>query len=282
MKNLFIPLSILLFICSCSDNSFDDGTDPDGNETGFVTISLKAKQTEGNIHDLMQFYMVPDKECTMLDVNNSYDSLIWRIQDNKGYLKLMEHTYNSGSMTFSWSHSFYEEFHGYAILDGFKDGKIILSDSLKIKVNNNRDFLGFNWGDITSSDQIYTGNVNVLEPDFDISWWRRFIAGKPSINVLFQPTEDIRNDDVLAEKFYTERQEQLILDYISGLYGEPVLNIDKDGATITDTFHSIFKQEEDSFSPRYIWETATSNIVMLQSYREPEQYYVCHIYAEPR
>ena len=86
---------------------------------------------------------MPGEDCTMLDIMESYDSLVWCIEGEKGRLNLLSHAPGWMSFTSRWGHCFYEENHGSVILEGFKDGKVILSDSVKIDVYNKRDFLGY-------------------------------------------------------------------------------------------------------------------------------------------
>ncbi|MBS5979487.1 MAG: hypothetical protein KIB51_07075, partial [Dysgonomonas mossii] len=155
MRKIVFILLTFLFLYSCSDGNDlgkDDGDDSgNGNNSSSVKISLKAKAQEANIHTMMEFYLVPGEDCTMLDIMESYDSLVWRIEGEKGRLNLLSHAPGWMSFTSRWGHCFYEESHGNVILEGFKDGKVVLSDSVKIDVYNKRDFLGYNWKDITSS-----------------------------------------------------------------------------------------------------------------------------------
>ncbi len=286
MKHTLFILLAFLFLYSCSDGNDlgkDDGDDSgNGNNFSPVQISLKAKAQEANIHTMMVFYLVPHRDCTMLDIIQSYDSLVWRVQGEKGRLNLLAHTDGWMSFTNEWGHSFYEENHSNVILEGFKDGKIILADSVKIDVYNKRDFLGYNWKDITSSTNHRVGIANVLQPEFEISFIERYIDGLPSLYVYFEPAWEVVRDEELSKNFYTQQQEPLIRNYISKLYGDPKLSLEKDADKLVESYHNIFKQEEDAYTPRYVWETRTTNIALVQKYGNWGDYEAYYIYAEPK
>lgn len=282
MKNIFVCLFLLLFICSCSDNSDDIIPEKENNNnSNRVTLRLKAKQQEGNLLDMVDFYIAPKESYTMLDINEAYDSILWRIQDQKGTFKLLEHTNNSSHFVFSWGHSFYVNGHYSAIMDGFKDGNIISSDTLEIEIKNKRDFLNINWADITSSNLALRGNNNVFNPDFNIFFSQSYKDQHPSVYVHFLPNNKIYNDDIKKEEYYTKKQEQLILKYISEIYGEPELSFAKDNATVTKEYSDRFKQADSSFTPRYIWKTQTSHIALVTKYSELDRCDQYYIYAEP-
>jgi len=285
MKNILLVLAFLFIAYSCSDGNStipgeEEEEEPGKNKPTALTISLKAKKEKGNIFDLMEFYMMPDRNCTLYDIKETYDSLLWRVQGKDETFKLSEQTNSSSSVIFGWSHSFYKAGRYYTIMDGYKDGKVILSDTTVVDVEDKRDFLYYNWEDITSTILHFTGNVNVLDNDFKISFRPRFIDNSPSVYVNFR-VYDIIKDEEEVKKYHNERQEKLVLKYISGFYGEPKLSYEKDNTTIEEAFHTIFEQEEDFYSPRYIWQAPTANIVLLKSYDELGEYYEYCIYAEP-
>lgn len=289
MKNLLFLLSFLFLAYSCSDgNSTTPGGEEEGEEPGKetpapVVISLKVKQEKANIFDAMEFYLVPDRDCSLQDVVEAYDSILWRVKDNKGTLKLLEQTTYSvieTSFTYSWSHNFHNEGSYHTIMDGYKDGKIIRSDTTIVVTENKRDFLYYDWKDITSSSKGLEGNANALESEYEISFNKKYIDEFPSLYVHFSAFHKTKEEE--AKKFYNEKQEKLMLDYISGLYGSPKFSFDKNPATIQEDYHSIFQKEDDSYTPRYIWQTETSNIALVKEYNEWGEHYECYIYAEPK
>ena len=286
MRKIVFILLTFLFLYSCSDGNDlvkDDGDESgNGNNSSSVKISLKAKAQEANIHTMMEFYLVPGEDCTMLDIMESYDSLVWRIEGEKGRLNLLSHAPGWMSFTSRWGHCFYEENHGNVILEGFKDGKVVLSDSVRIEVYNKRDFLGYNWKDITSSTNHRTGIANILKSELEISFIERYIDGLPSLYVYFEPAWEVGRDEKLSENFYTQKQETLIRNYISKLYGDPKFSFEKDADKLVESYHKIFKQEEDAYTPRYVWETKTTNIALVSKYVDWGDYQAYYIYAEPR
>lgn len=277
MRKIFLASFFLFLVCSCSK---DDGILDEGNENPDperVSLRLNVSKKEAITFESIEFRLVPDKAVSLLDIEESYDSLVWSVPELGGRFKLMEFTNSSSHFTLSWGHSFYNTGRFHTILLGFKDGEAILSDTLDVDIHDKSDFLGKNWRDITASDWANIGSANVFDAEYMIYFRQEYEDGFPSLRVTFRP-----NDKINQKEYYEQKQEQIILNYISVVYGTPLLAIDKDRDIILSTFHNLFKQESDSYSPRYIWVTNTTNIALVEEFDSLERCAKYLVYAEPK
>lgn len=265
MRNILLILSLLFLTYSCSsdDPSLPDrggnGTDP-GNTFKPVRIGIRASAKEVNIFDNIDFALYPDRDCNMLEVRQSYDSLVWLVPELDGLYKILR----PNGFTFSWGHSFSKEEKYHTILKGFKDNKKILDDTIIVYVKNKRDILGYNWKDIKETQKGLYGTTDIFDSRTRILTSKVYENGSPALEIYMQLQWKGTIADEILKEYQEKEQEKKTLNYITSLYGEPKLNHEKDGTAIVDTYKNTFKHGDKTLAPRYIWETNTSKIVLLQ------------------
>lgn len=268
MKNILLILSLLFLTYSCSGNdpSLPDrggnGTDTPDDTFRPVRIGIRASTKDANIFDDLLFTLYPDRDCSMLEVRQSYDSLIWLVPEVDGLFKIMK----PNGFTFSWGNSFSKQGEYHTILQGFKDKKMILADTIIVNIKNNRDILGYNWKDIKESQKGLYGTTDIFDSRYSIRTSKVYENGSPALEIYMQLQWKGTIADEILKEYQEKRQEKMTYDYLTGLYGEPKLSHTKDGATIIDTYKNTFKYSDKTLVPRYIWETNTSRIVLLQIY----------------
>ncbi len=286
MRNLLFILSFLFLAYSCSNDDIVTPTVPD--DTGFVEVKIDVTKKESNIFEKLQFTIQTPRVDSLilnpfesLNIAACYDSLVWSIPELRGSCKVMTSSEYGYEMKTSWPFVFYKEGKFHTILHGYKNDKIILSDTIIINVANKRDILGYNWKDITKPE-IDLHYIDVLGDKYTIHPRKRIYEGFPSLKVDFLSDWINIISDQEKKDFCEKEQEKFAYDYITDLYGEPKLSHTKDGATIVDIYKNTFKRGDISLAPRYIWETSTSRIVLLEIYGEQGEWNSYFIYAEPR
>ncbi|SHE36524.1 hypothetical protein [Dysgonomonas macrotermitis] len=280
MKNILLIFSFLFLLVSCSNDEPSDsnrgGNHPE--DSGFVRLGINTSAKDANIFENVQFTLYPDRDCTMLEVRESYDSLIWIIPELDGLFEIMR----TSEFTFSWGHSFSSEGKYHTILQGFKDKKMVLADTIIVNIKNGREILGYNWKDITESQSAIYGTTNILDSRYSIYTRKLYENESPALEIYFQleSTATIPHDE--QKRFYEQEQEKIIYDYITGLYDIPKLSYDKDREAITDMYKNTFKKGDKNLLPKYIWETNTSRIVLLEVYDEWNEWHSHFVIAEPK
>lgn len=279
MKNLFYFFFIILLVSSCSES--DDILLPDDNKDDnkkdspvSVKIKLNVDKTEGNIFEAMIFNFFSETDFTILDLEETYDSIIWKASDISGSLKILEYGDSWSNFTFKWSHNFSLPGDYKAYLFGYKDNEIICADSVSVNISNKKDFLAYDWKDITTSAQFSTGYNNTLTKEYSFATYYSIVENVPYIKLF------LHNESKEDEISFAKRSEKILSDYISTLYSPPAYNINDD--SFSDQYNQLFKYKKDNSHPQSIWITPLSNIVLFKCYEEYGDYYTYEIHAEQR
>lgn len=283
MKCILLITSLLFLVASCSSDQpsspdWENPKNPDkpGN-SDFIGIKINASVKEANIFDNVQFTLSFDKNCNMYDIRQNYDSLVWVVPELNGFFNIMR----TSEFNLSWGQSFLSEGKFLTILQGFKDNKMVLADSVTINVKNKRDILGYYWKDITENQNMLYGTPNILDSYYGIYTRKIYEDATPALEVYFSLNYKGHIPDSIIRPFYEKEQEKIAYDYITKLYGNPKLSYEKD-ASIVEIYKKTFKQPIGKILlPRYIWKTKTSNIVLLQDYDKWGEWHTYFVLAEP-
>ncbi|PXV58920.1 hypothetical protein CLV62_14133 [Dysgonomonas alginatilytica] len=268
----FIPLIFIgLFASSCSDS--DKILDDDDSQlpNRVINIQVKAKQQTGNIFELIQFDVYPENGFFALDIEDSYDSLVWTVPELGRF-----HLFSDNSFTTRWSQNFFLPSRYTSILLGYKDNKIIQADTTYIDILNDKDFLGFNWKEITESAMHNTGYVNVLSDDYELATYGSFKDNLPSIDLHLWSDRNKKE----TESEFAKRSEEILFNYICSLYSKPTYTADKNNL-LMEKYNELFKNKKEGAKPLNIWVTEKSNIVLYTFKEEYADYYKYRIHAEP-
>lgn len=278
MKDFIYLILIGLFISSCShsDNILDSDDDPELPNQA-INIKLEVKQETGNIFEMIQFNIYSENSFPIFDLKNSYDSLIWTVPD-LGRFNVYSQTsgegYYSSHFTSQWSHNFFLPAKYTSILLGYKDNKIIKADTVYINILNDKDFLGYNWKDITTSSGFSTGYVDALSDNYSFTTYQSLSNSIPSIT-LFLWNERKEDENIFAQK-----SEKILFDYICSLYSKPTYTTNNSDLLI-EKYNNLFKDRIEDAKPLSIWITDKSRIVLYAHYEEYGGYDEYRIHAEP-
>lgn len=283
MKCILLITSLLFLVASCSSDhpSSPDWEKPKGPDkpgiSDLIGLKINASVKEANIFDNVQFTLSFDKNCNMYDIRQNYDSLVWIVPELNGVFNVMR----TSEFNLSWGQSFLSEGKFLTILQGFKDNKMVLADSVTINIKNKRDILGYYWKDITENQNMIYGTPNILDSYYGIYTRKIYEDATPALEVYFSLNYKGHIPDNIIRPFYEKEQEKIAYDYITKLYGNPKLSYEKD-ASIVEIYKKTFKQPIGKILlPRYIWRTKTSNIVLLQDYDKWGEWHTYFVLAEP-
>jgi hypothetical protein len=238
-------------------------------------VKMNAKEKEGNIFDLMEFnlFSYSEKDFTLLDLTEAYDSLVWTCSNTNQRFRILEHSGNSTHFTWKWSNCFFLPEEYKTCLLGYKNNRVISGDTLSINITNNKDFLGYNWKDVVHSSINSTGYQNVFFEGYDFATYSVVTTGVPSVYLFLI---DNNNED---EHAFAQKSKQILFDYISSLYSTPTYS--QDNVSLSKNYNELFSNKKDGAVPECIWITPKSKIVLLKEYDGVEEYPKYKIYAEP-
>lgn len=265
MRYFIYLILIGLFISSCSKS------DDDNQEITNPAIKLKFKteQTTGNIYEMFVFNLYSEEGGTLFDIENTYDSLVWTVPDLGSFHLLKKNTF-----IYQWSQVFFLPGKYKTILLGYKDNKIITSDSIYINVlKKNTDFLYFNWVDVKESKGS-TGYADVLSDHYSFATYQSITDSIPSITLF------LLNEGKDDEKTFSQKSEKILSDYINTLYSEPTYT-EKQNELLTKEYNKLFNSRIEGAKPIYIWITPKSKMVLYSHYEEYGEYNEYRIHAEP-
>lgn len=279
MKNLLYCLLCVLLISGCSrSNSQNSPIDPDPNET--VVFKLSAEQAKVNIFDPVKLSIVDNKGLSPLLYSQvlkaTYDSVAWDVKNlNERMLVFTQKKdafHEETALKITWTQCFYLPAVYETYLLGYRGGKIISRDTLRIDVTNERDFLYRNWGD---SDNIGSniGHNNSLNKNQE---FYTFASNENDI-----PTIDLRlfNSGNEEESSFSQKSETELYQFITQLYGQPQYG--KDSSELTTKYNELFAVHSDAYAPVAFWLTKKAKIVLLRRSASEENIPECHIHAEP-
>lgn len=107
MKKNILSISFLISIIACSDRTTEGiSENKEESKPPFAKLSLKTKESEANIFDVVNFYLEPtvkDQNVSIYDLRMSYDSIVVKTKgENKGVVVLNAKE-NSLKMILTWS-----------------------------------------------------------------------------------------------------------------------------------------------------------------------------------
>lgn len=266
MKLLYFVLSAFI-ICqvlqSCSndeyreDNPEETGNGNGDNNTEIEKISVISSVKTANIFDEVEIYI------SHWPLQVDFDSIIWNIGDFSHYVKNKNHGLLSTGETF-----IHPGIHNVSIIV-YKEDKPILGDSLKIEINNKKDFLGINWNEVTGtpSRPLFSHRANIQHYVLNASYVNE---NNPYIRIQFItdfPNIDDNQTEYVALNSYSR---SFFVDYITGLYGKPQYIFDGEDiseSTLKDTYLNQFNNNllisPIGYYPLAIWTLPKTKIALI-------------------
>lgn len=239
-----------------------------------LRVKMNVKEKEGNIFDLMEFnlFSYSEKDFTLLDLTEAYDSLVWVCTNTNQRYKILEYSGNSTHFIWKWSNCFFLPAEYETCLLGYKNNRVISADTVVVNITDDRDFLGYNWKDVVSTSDRSTGYQNVFLKGYDFSTYTVVIDGIPSLHLFLSRTDN--------EALFAQKSRQILLAYISSLYAAPTYSANGD-YSLWNIYNETFKNRGNGITPEYIWVTPKSVIALVKKYNEGSNNPEYEIYAEP-
>ena len=250
-----------------------DGSQNKETENKEIKIILEAETSSQNIFAPIVFYQSFDFGKDAPCLSEVYDSIVWKSSHSPNSFKVFSHSNYARYVEttfFKWAHVYYSPGTYKTYLLGYKNNEIIYSsDTISIDITNKKDFLAFNWKDVTDSD-FTTGYANNLD-GYYLSTQTHIHQGVPSV-MLYAKNEKY-------EKGGSMKSKQILYNYINSFFSLPNYTATSDESLRKD-FSTIFSFQEKNAIPLNIWLTPKAKIVLLRKdFKGLESEY--KIYAEP-
>jgi hypothetical protein len=153
---------------------------------------------------------------------------------------------------------------GLCRIKAYKDGGVVYSDAISVSLTNEKDFLMYNWKEITESMNNSIGYVNFVDEGHEFLSTHYVVGETPIAKVsMSKPT-----DDTLG----------WLYEYLRKLYKEPLYSSESE---VQAQYGKLFTDIDKSETPQYIWKTDRSCIALIHWYDSDEDITQYYIKAEP-
>jgi len=247
----------------------DGGENP---ESKVIDLKIKANHNKANIFEPIEFGLYCEDGFTLFELRETYDSITWTVPE-LGRIHLFEYEegndWNSTTIKFGWTNNFFFPAKYETVLSCYKDDKLITSHTLMVDIENNKDFLGYNWDEVTTSSTISSGYHDAFGK-YDFITDKNIENGIPSAVLYMWKTKDYCENSSLKERetFYSQ---------MTSLYGKP-----QDSEKVKEIYTELFKNKPEQSEPKDIWLTPKSQIVLLEYIDDVYDFPQYKIQAEPR
>ena len=235
----------------------------------FPTLTVKgafANSYSANIFEPVHFYL-QGNDYMQSDLRELCDSLVFEIPWQKGThlsRKIYFHEIGKAELISGWDHRFILPFGGICSIKAYKDGKLVYNDGISVSLSNDKDFLMYNWDEVTDNPNNPIGYVNFVDEKHEFVSSHYVIDGMPIVKVsLSKPA-----DDTL----------EWLYEYICKLYKEPLYSSE---SGVQEQYDKLFTDTEKRETPLYIWQTDRSRIALIHWYDSDEDITKYYIKAEP-
>ncbi|WP_131555154.1 hypothetical protein [Sphingobacterium deserti] len=262
-KYLLCCLTTSALLLSCSKEA--ELTEPESEEKPVESslldnVSVKASKTKVNIFENVFFTMYVGKDensaspLLLLGETELFDSAIWSVPEIL-YAKSTPSSVR-GSMAQAFATPGVYKFS----LSFFKKEKIIQSRELSVEVVDQRDFLNIVWDEGDKNDE---GNFNPAAKDYFLSTkYNNGAIPYVVLNISFSPQG---TSDLNFEKRIEEGGVELAA-FFTSLYGDATLNAinipELEG--LSALYDRLFHNKMKDAKPKAIWQTNTTNIVIIE------------------
>ena len=238
----------------------------------FPTLEVKGAQGAlansytANIFEPVHFYL-DGNNYMQQDLRELCDSLVFDIPWLKGThlsRKIYFHEVGRNQLISGWDHRFILPVGGLCRIKAYKDGDVVYSDAISVSLTNEKDFLMYNWKEITESMNNSIGYVNFVDEGHEFLSTHYVVGETPIAKVsLSKPTDDTLD---------------WLYEYLYKLYKEPLYSSE---SFTQEQYKNLFTDIDDRETPLYIWQTASSLIALIHYYDTDEDITRYYIKAEP-
>ncbi len=257
-----------------TDHETDESATIKVTVTEYPMPRLGAKQSKGNIYDMINFYLYNEGthtlSITFSELAAVCDSIVWTADGLKGSFRTFDHEQGEGwssqRLSMEWGHCFKYPGEYKTYLSAWKNNKVFSRQQLDITIANNKDFLLYNWNDITTESSDWMGYADVLKSTPDL------ILTQGLTNAV--PYAETR---VFSSKSVQSRQ--ILYDYFCKIYAAPAY---ENTTEMGQLYNELFSPEKKypAANPVAIWTTEHSHIALLLLY-EGTEFPKYTIYTEP-
>ena len=243
------------------------------SEPKFPTLEIKDASLNtytANIFEPVHFYLEGDSYMNW-SLSQLCDSLVFSVMGEDETRKVYYDEKGHSELIVGWDHYFYLPKSCICRIQGYKDNKVIYTDAIEVNLTNEKDFLMYDWDDISDATIGSVAYNNFIVPELTLlsqSFWKDEI---PYVRVY------------LDKSLNTPYAKGWLYDYITRLYKAPAYT---DSAEVEEKYAELFVSADKNDTPLHIWQDDMSVIALVRyDYSDIDGYigsYVTYLKAEQK
>ena len=237
------------------------------SELKFPTLEIKGASLNtytANIFEPVHFYLEGDDYMNW-SLSQLCDSLVFSVMGEDESRKVYYDEKGYSELIVGWDHHFYLPKSCVCRIKGYKDNKVIYTDAIEVNLTNEKDFLMYDWDDISDAAIGSVAYNNFIVPELTLVSRTGFVGEVPYAIVSMDKGMNV------------ESARTWLYDYIVKLYKEPMYS---EGEEVKAKYAELFASADEKETPLFVWKDSKS-VVALIKYDYGEGNWIYSIKAEP-
>lgn len=237
------------------------------SEPKFPTLEIKGASLNthtANIFEPVHFYLEGDDYMNW-SLSQLCDSLVFSVMGENESRKVYYDEKGHSELIVGWDHYFYLPKGCICSIQAYKDNDVIYTDAIEVNLTNDRDFLMYDWDDISDAAIGTVPYNNFIIPELCLISRTGFVGEVPYAIVTMDKGMNV--EGVMA----------WLYDYVVKLYKEPLYS---ESEEVKAKYNELFASADVKDTPLYIWKDSKSVVALIQ-YDYGEGRWIYYIKAEP-
>ena len=237
------------------------------SEPKFPTLEIKGASLNthtANIFEPVHFYLEGDDYMNW-SLSQLCDSLVFSVMGEDGSRKVYYDEKGHSELIVGWDHYFYLPKGCICSIQAYKDNDVIYTDAIEVNLTNDRDFLMYDWDDISDAAIGTVPYNNFIIPELCLISRTGFVGEVPYAIVTMDKGMNV------------EGVKAWLYDYVVKLYKEPLYS---ESEEVKAKYNELFASADVKDTPLYIWQDSKSVVALIQ-YDYGEGRWIYYIKAEP-
>lgn len=274
MRKAFFIAAAAISLVACSAPEVSDPAIPVEEPPIPPQVRITNADNGKNVFESMVFGVYLEGSDDALNLlHKHYDTLVWSIPALDLSFTFFESGNSYSRLQSMWGTCFFTPGTWNTSVLGYRDGEVVYRYEFPVTVANDRDFLCYDWEDVTDGQDRGSGYHDVFssrERNWYFSSYRTIRDGEPSLTLYCSSG----NGEPMSETM----ERKLLFDQLCTLYGEPAY--DEDNSETGAEYDKLFRFRKEGLRPLCIWITDSSRMVLLRDDGEfPVHMHT--VYAEP-
>ena len=237
------------------------------SEPKFPTLEIKGASLNthtANIFEPVHFYLEGDDYMNW-SLSQLCDSLVFSVMGENESRKVYYDEKGHSELIVGWDHYFYLPKGCICSIQAYKDNDVIYTDAIEVNLTNDRDFLMYDWDDISDAAIGTVPYNNFIIPELCLISRTGFVGEVPYAIVTMDKGMNV------------EGVKAWLYDYVVKFYKEPLYS---ESEEVKAKYNELFASADVKDTPLYIWKDSKSVVALIQ-YDYGEGRWIYYIKAEP-